>query len=145
MNKKTIVCLAISIMMTGSILTLSAQTPNKKVSHARAELKDAKQDLADAKKDSAREYQKFKMDADNIISYNETKIVALKAKRANAKKEINDKYNERVATLEKSNSELKVRVNNYKADGNIKWMLFKTQFHQEVKRLNKEFQDSRDK
>jgi hypothetical protein len=66
-------------------------------------------------------------------------------KRANAKKEINDKYNERVAKLEKSNIELKGRVNNYKADGNIKWMLFKTQYQQEVKRLNKEFQDSRDK
>jgi hypothetical protein len=63
----------------------------------------------------------------------------------NEKKEINDKYNERVAKLEKSNIELKGRVNNYKADGNIKWMLFKTQYQQEVKRLNKEFQDSRDK
>ena len=144
MNKRIILTLAISGIIAGSTFTASAQTPNKKVTKARAHVVDAKKELAQAKKDSALEYQQFKTEANLMIASNKKTIAELKAKKAVSKQENNEKYNKKLADLEKRNMALQNRVNNYKAHGNTNWMVFKSQYHEEMKKMNDEFKESRD-
>ncbi len=144
MNRKIILTLAISGIIAGSMYSATAQTPNKKVTKARANVVDAKKELAQAKKDSALEYQQFKTESDLMIARNQKSIEELKAKKASTKKELNEKYNKKVVDLEKRNKALQNRVNNYKADGNINWMVFKSQYHEEMKKMNDEFKESKD-
>ena len=43
--------------------------------------------------------------------------------------------------MEKRNSELKIKLDNYKEDGTDKWQIFKTEFKSDMDELGKAFAD----
>jgi peptidoglycan hydrolase CwlO-like protein len=93
-------------------------------------------------KDTVSEYKKFRKDADQKIKKNEQRIAELKEKKQEGTQEVADKYNKKVADLEKRNMELKQRMTDYKADsGNEKWQSFKREFNHDMDELGKALKD----
>lgn len=95
-----------------------------------------------AKSDSIADYKKFKKDAEMKIENNKQKIAELKAKKSSENKEVKEKYDKRVATLEEKNNELKQKVNSYNETSNsAKWASFKREFNHDMDELGKAMKD----
>jgi len=71
--KKSILTLAITLVMAGTSLTAIGQQ-NRKAAKARKEVAEAKRDLREAKIDSAADYQLFNTEAEVQIVENDKKI-----------------------------------------------------------------------
>ena len=140
--KKTILTIGISCLIG---LSTQAQTSNKKMNSARKNLIEAKSDLKKAKSDSIAEYKEFRKASMNKISENETKIAEMKKKQKVENKESQAKYDERINLIERKNISLQRRVDEYRADGNTNWAIFKKEFNEEMNYLQKTFAKVYDK
>ena len=112
---------------------------------ARKNLIEAKSDLKKAKSDSIAEYKEFRKASMNKISENETKIAEMKKKQKVENKESQAKYDERINLIERKNISLQRRVDEYRADGNTNWAIFKKEFNEEMNYLQKTFAKVYDK
>lgn len=88
------------------------------------------------------DWQTFKADADAKIKKNDDRIAELKAKKREGTKEVQDKYNKKVADIERKNAELRDRINNYNGETtNEKWNSFKREFNHDMKELGTSIKD----
>jgi hypothetical protein len=117
----------LSMIVSGTALTATAQE-NPKVAQARTNLEIAK-------KDSASDFQKFKKESELKIADNQKQIVALKTKKSTESKEIKDKYDKKVLSLEQKNNELKKRIETCKGEDKTTWEKFKIQFTKDMDEL----------
>ena len=129
--KKPMFVLAAVLLLTGSIFN-SCKISTSKVEDAQNNVQDAKDNLVQAnnelyqaRKDSILQ---FKKGSEERISNNEKIIAAFKAKITNEKKEDKAAYEKNLALLEKKNSELKKKLEEYTDEGKEKWDTFKTEF-----------------
>jgi rubrerythrin len=146
--KKTILTLAITAFMAGSMLTAYGQEPDRKSEKARENLKEAKQDevaakqdLKEAQKDSASECQKFKIDENKKITANNKSIADFKVRIAKEKKENRAQYEKNLAKLEHKNTDLKKRLDDFKDNGKETWASFKREFNHDMDALGKSLQN----
>ena len=112
---------------------------------ARKNLSEAKSDLKKAKLDSIAEYKEFRKESMAKITDNEKKIAELKLKQKVENKERQNKYDERINLIERKNLSLQRRVDEYRADGNTNWAIFKKEFNEEMNYLQKTFAKVYDK
>jgi chromosome segregation ATPase len=138
--KKTILQLTLTGIMIGTSLTSFGQQ-NKKVEKERKNVAEAKDDLREAKKDSAADFQKFKLEAETKIRENQTKIAELKAKKASDNKESKEKYDKKVAALDKKNNELKAKIEGCGNTKTSNWTAFKREFSHDMNELGHAFKD----
>jgi chromosome segregation ATPase len=145
--------LIISIGIFASVLTLSCTSDKKKVENAQENVQDAKQNVQDAKENLAEttesvaeknraEWVEFKKTCDERIAKNEEEISKLRAKRK-ANKADQDKYNAKIDELQKQNSDIKAKLDNYKdTDGNpSNWEQFKMDVSHDFEKLEKDIKD----
>jgi len=85
--------------------------------------------------------QQFKNESEAIISANEKNIAELKIKIAKEKKENKASYEKKLAELEQKNSDLRKKLNEYKAEGEDDWNIFKAEFSHDMDELGKAFKD----
>ena len=135
--KSTILTMALTGIMSTVGLTVSAQQADKKSENARKEVAEDQKKLAEAKKDSVSDYQKFKKESEAKIQKNETAIAALKTKKANDNKEVQEKYNKNVADLEQKNNDLRVKMQNCNGEDKGAWASFKHGFNEDMDKLGK--------
>jgi hypothetical protein len=64
-----------------------------------------------------------------------------KTRIASDKKEAKADYNKRIAELEQKNSDMKKKLDDYKADGKDKWEQFKKDFSRDMDDLGNAFKD----
>jgi PhoPQ-activated pathogenicity-related protein len=138
--KKTILTLAITMVMAGASLTSIAQQ-NKKAAKARKEVADAKKDLREAKIDSAADYQRFNTEAQVQIMDNDKKIAELRAQKASDNKEIKEKYDKQVLALEQKNNNLKTKIKGSSTTKTDRWTAFKREFTHDINEFGKAFKD----
>ena len=141
--KKTILTLAVTVFIAGTMLT-NCKSSTEKVENAENKLQeakdnviDAKQDLNKTRKDSITEYQKFKKESEEKINAHDLSIAEFKARVANEKKENRAKYEKKLAELEQKNSDLKKKLEDYKEDGKDNWDSFKLKFNHDLDELGK--------
>lgn len=125
--------------------TEAQSSTNRKMNTARKNLSEAKSDLKKAKSDSIAEYKEFRKESMNKIVDNEKKIAEMKKKQKVENKESQTKYDERINLIERKNISLQRRVDEYKADGNTNWAVFKKEFNEEMLYLQKTFSRVYDK
>ena len=125
--------------------TEAQSSTNRKMNNARKNLSEAKTDLKKAKSDSIAEYKEFRKESMNKIVDNEKKIAEMKKKQKVENKESQTKYDERINLIERKNISLQRRVDEYKADGNTNWAVFKKEFNEEMLYLQKTFSRVYDK
>lgn len=138
--KKTILTLAITLVMAGTSLTAIGQQ-NRKAAKARKEVAEAKRDLREAKIDSAADYQRFNTEAEVQIVENDKKIAELRAQKANDNREIREKYNKQVLALEQKNNSLKTKIKGSAYTKTDKWASFKREFSHDMNEFGRAFKD----
>lgn len=143
--KKILFTLAVTFFTVGSIFT-GCNSPSQKLENAEENVIDAKKAVIDARselnqayQDSITEYQLFKIESENRIIANEKSIEELRAKIGNASKENKALYETKLAELQKRNTDLKVKLADYKEDGTDKWQAFKLEFKSDMDELGKAF------
>ena len=145
--KKSILTLALAFTFFGVMIS-SCQSSATKVENAEDKLQEANNDAAEAqinlnetRQDSITGYEKFKEEAEKKISANEKNIVEFKARIANGKNENKAKYEKALVKLEQKNKDLKKKLQDYKEEGQGKWISFKNEFNHDMDELGKAFND----
>ena len=81
----------------------------------------------------------YKKQNSDSIAVNEKMIQRLKTRIENGKAAVKADYTKEISELDKQNAELKMRLDDYKAEGKDKWEVFKTHFNNDMDSLNIEF------
>jgi predicted small secreted protein len=138
--KKSILTLAASALLAGAILT-SCNTPAQKVENAEENVAAANEALNEANEAYQKEIDSYRREADEKIAANNKSIAEFNARIALEKKDAQDDYRRQIATLEQKNSDMKKKMDDYKAEGKDKWEKFKTEFGRDMDELGKAFKD----
>ena len=138
--KRLILSLA-SGMFTAGVLLTSCNSPADKLENSKEKVEEAKQDLAEAKEDYADQYAKFKLESEERITANEKVIMDLKEYSKAKKSEAKVSYDKTIADLEAKNQAMKVKVRDYKDEGDVKWKSFKEEFNHDMNELGAALKD----
>lgn len=138
--KRSILILAATTLIGGSAFT-GCDTPKDKVEDARENVVDANNKLEEATDDYLADIEKFRKETYDKIDANDRKIAELKADVDGKDAATKSDYWDKIARLEKKNSELKTRMGNYKADGKDNWGTFKNEFNHDMDGLGDAFND----
>ncbi|MBA4239498.1 MAG: peptidase M23 [Sphingobacteriaceae bacterium] len=138
--KKSIFAIAITALVAGTSIT-SCDSSTKKVEEAAVKVDEASADLTDAKKEFNEEYIKFQLESEERMIENDRQIAELKANKTQLKKEAKADYDKAIKDIEEKNSALRVKMNEYKEEGNDKWESFKREFNHDMDELGKSLKD----
>jgi uncharacterized protein YhaN len=94
-----------------------------------------------AKEEYLTDIENYRRDIDEMIAANDRTITEFKAKMKNQKRQISADYKKKIDQLEQKNSELKKRMDEYKAGGKENWDKFKAEFDHDMAELGKAFKD----
>ncbi|MBC7411219.1 MAG: hypothetical protein H7331_02030 [Bacteroidia bacterium] len=133
----TIPIVALVVMATYT----SCKTPAEKVDKAEEKVIEANQNLEIATNDYLVDIEKYKIETANKIAANDKSIADIKVKVLSQKEDVRDKYVKRIEKLERKNTDLKKRMDDYKASGKENWEHFKLEFKSDMDDLGKSFQN----
>ncbi len=108
---------------------------------AQADLNEAEANLEAAKADYNREMENFKREMAERSEANNQAISSLKEAAARQRAEARAAYKARIAELELKNTEMKVKLDEYKGEGNEKWAAFKAEFNHDMDELGRAIKD----
>jgi len=134
--KKSILLLAVSTMIVGASLT-SCSSSAEKVENAEAKVTEANVDLDKANKEYLEEVVQYRVEKAEAIAANEKSIAEFKARIEKDKKGAKADYLNTIAELEKKNTDMKYKMDNYKEEGKEKWVLFRDEFTRDMIELAK--------
>ncbi len=143
--RSRLIFLASTVFIAGTFIS-GCNMLDKKPVTSQDKVQEAKVNVVDASMALNQSFEQFKLKSDYAIATNEKRIRDLKFKSAaekdeNSYKSLEDKgenkanYDKQVAALELKNTELKMKLTNYKEDNN--WEAFKTEFNHEMNELGK--------
>jgi len=142
--KKSIFTLAAAMLIAGSIFT-SCKSSSKKVEDAKDKVEDAQDKVTEAKEELNQVIQdsilQFKKESEAKIKAHEKSIAEFKTRIANEKKENKIKYEKKLAELEQKNTDMKKRLDEYKAEGKENWETFKDDFNKDMEALSEGFRE----
>lgn len=138
--KKSILTIP-STLLSIAFIAMSCATPEEKVEKAENQVVEANDNLDSAIKNYQEDMAAYRIETANQIAANQKAIADFNIKIANQKKETRADYLKKIAALEKKNSDMKVKLNSYKADGSDKWKTFKMEFSKEMDDLGKSIKD----
>ncbi|MCC7526672.1 MAG: hypothetical protein IT250_17745 [Chitinophagaceae bacterium] len=131
---------AIILLIAAALLT-SCSSPSQKLEAAQENVKDANKDLDKANEAYLDEIEAYRKESAAKISANDKSITAFNARIENEKKEVRDEYKKKIAELEQKNTDVKKRLDGYKADGKDNWANFKAEFSRDMDALGKALKD----
>ena len=132
--KKSILTLALSIIMIGATVT-SCQSSVKKEDKASNKIQDTESDSVKVQQDTISMYQKFINESEVRINTNEKHIAEIKAKIATEKKEQKAGYEKKLAQLEQKNQALKTKIIDYKDKQISDWDNTQLEFRKDLDEL----------
>jgi hypothetical protein len=131
-------------LLLATLVSISISSCNKSPKAKEAELNEAKQevenaevDLDEAKTDSVYAFNKYKSSIQIKLVENEKVITDLKAKIKDKDRKTQTLYYRQLENLQIKNTELKLKIENYKQGPTQKWELFKVDFNNELDDLGK--------
>ena len=131
-------------LLLATLFSISISSCNKSPKAKEAELNEAKQevenaevDLDEAKTDSVYAFNKYKSSIQIKLVENEKVITDLKAKIEDKDRKTQTLYYRQLENLQIKNTELKLKIENYKQGPTQKWELFKVDFNNELDDLGK--------
>ncbi|HWZ23292.1 MAG TPA: hypothetical protein VNW06_11595 [Cytophagaceae bacterium] len=138
--KKSILTLATTVFITSIMLT-NCTSPSQKVENAQEDVVEANKNLEKANEEYLADIDNYKRQTDERVAANDKIIADLKARIEIDKKGVKEEYRKKVADLEQKNREMKIKMDDYKADGKEKWEQFKNEFNHDMDELVKAFKD----
>lgn len=115
------------------------------VKEATEDLIDAEADLDQAEFDSINDFNTFKESIQIKLAENQSVINDLKSKISSKGKVNRDIDEVEINKLEKRNTELKLKIENYEQGPEQKWALFKVDFNNELDDLGKSISNMADR
>lgn len=138
--KTTIVSLVL-LASTSFVFLTSCKNHEAKVKDAQEDVLEAEQGLVEAKKDSLTAYESFKIKMNEKITANEAMIANLKTKAVSKGKDVKATYDEKIIELEKKNTILKTKLNNFKHSTGEDWEFFKEEIKENTDQIEKDFNE----
>src|SRR5580692_5780455 len=126
MKNILILLVAIGLVTTTSILSCDESTQNGEI--AENNLRDSARIKDSINTEYMTDMANFRKQTDDKIADNNKSIADFKARIKNEKSQAKADYDTRIAGLEQKNSDMKMRMDDYKAEGKEKWEIFKTEF-----------------
>ncbi len=138
--KKLIFTLSLTLLFTVASFT-SCNTAAEKLDKAEEKAIKAKDDFNIAKEEYLADIENFKKETAAKIDSNKQKIAEFNVKIEYAKKDVKTYSLQQIVILEQKNSELKIKMDEYKADGKDNWESFKTAFNKDMNDLGEAFKN----
>lgn len=138
--KKSIL-IVVAMAFIGATVITGCDNSAKKLEKAQNASMEADEDLVKARQDYLSDMEKFKKETDQRIAANKKSITQFEARVAKEKKETKEAYALKIAELEQKNTDLKKRLDNFKAMDQEQWDTFKMEFSKDLDELGKSFKD----
>ena len=146
--KTYIIKTILTTSIIGLFMTSCNNSPTAKeedVKEATQDLIDAEADLDQAEYDSINDFNTFKESIQIKLAENQSVINDLKSKISSKGKVDRDIDEVEINKLEKRNTELKLKIENYEQGPEQKWALFKVDFNNELDDLGKSISNMADR
>jgi len=138
--KIKIIALAASTFLISAILN-SCNAPTEKIDFVQNNYIESNKDLGINKDEYLVDVAIYRIEtADKIAAY-EKNLVDLKARIAMEKNDNKTEYDNKIAELENKDTDMKMKMINYKIDGKENWEIFNKQFKYDMDELNKAFKN----
>ena len=138
--KKSILAITILGFIASMSLT-SCSSPAEKVEKAADNVTKANEDLDKAHEDYIENIENYRKEAQEKFDANQQSIAEFSVRISNEKKEAKEDYKRKLAELELKNTDLKKRMDEYRASGKEGWEKFKSDFNNDMEILAKAFMD----
>jgi hypothetical protein len=129
--------LAVLVSISISSCNKSPKAKEAELNEAKQEVENAEVDLDEAKTDSVYAFNKYKSSIQIKLVEIEKVITDLKAKIEDKDRKTQTLYYRQLENLQIKNTELKLKIENYKQGPTQKWELFKVDFNNELDDLGK--------
>ncbi|MBK8653051.1 MAG: hypothetical protein IPN20_03870 [Haliscomenobacter sp.] len=108
--------------------------------NAEADVVEAKDDLVQAQQDYLDDVENYRQQTAEKVAHNQS-IADFNARIETEKAEAKADYKMKIAELEKKNSDLKMKLDNYKVESKDQWETFKTEFTRDMDQLGEALRD----
>lgn len=142
--KKKVLTFAAGIIIAITTI-IGCQTKTEKVENAEVDLQEANQKVLEASHELDKaindSIQQFREESNDKIIAHEKSISEFKARIAKDKKINRAKYLRELKELEQKNSDMKKKLDEYKATGKENWEAFKIEFMHDLDEFGKAFKN----
>lgn len=114
---------------------------SEKLKEAKAESAEADENLNQAKEEYQADLENYKLEVKSKITTNEQSINEFKARIANSKIEAKADYDRRINVLEKKNTDMQRKMDEYKMESAEQWKSFKAEFNHDMDEIGKALKD----
>jgi phage terminase small subunit len=129
------------ILFATSLAVTSCSTSSEKVETAKENVVEAHDDLDKANEAYLADIASYRIETADKINANNQSVVEFNARIEHEKKDARAEYKKKIPELEVKNSDMKKRLDDYKADSKENWEMFKTEFNYDMEELGKAFKD----
>lgn len=134
---------SLTVFITATLCTLfifaSSKTPAEKVESTQNKVTNANKNLGKVDTGYLADMAAYRKATTDKIEANNKSIAAFNARIAHEKKSAKADYKKKIDALQRKNSDMKKRMDDYKADGKDKWEIFKIEFSHDMDGLGKAF------
>jgi hypothetical protein len=138
---KKIIFNTVSAFFAAALIFTGCNTPAEKVEKAQENVNEANDNLSKAQEEYITDIENYRHTENKKIEANEKSIADFKARIGHEKREARIEYEKRIAELEQKNSDMKRKIDDYKADGKEKWELFKADFTKGMNEIEQSIKD----
>lgn len=140
--KMTKLIMKSAIIIAIAIFVLeSCKSPAGKVEDATEDAVEAEKALEKANQEYLNDIEKYRLETIAKIEENEQTILDFKEKIELEKKDVKAEYFKKIEELNKKNSDLKIKIQDYNVEGKEKWEAFKAEYNRDMEELGKAFKD----
>lgn len=134
--------LATIVMAVGTaVIMTGCNSPAQNVDDAEKDVLQAEQSLEKANADYRAEIKNYRKETNDRIKSNNHRINKLKSRAERNEVEGKAERRQRISELEKKNTEMKKRMDNYQEDTRENWEKFKADFNHEMDELGSSLED----
>lgn len=138
--KKQLLTLTGLALLLGMLFT-NCSTPSEKVTSAQNDVIEANKRLEVANQEQIAELAAYRRETNAKIVANNESIAAFNARIDSEKEEAREAYKKKVSDLEKKNTDMKKRLDEYKAEGKEGWENFKAEFNHDMDEIGNAMKD----
>jgi peptidoglycan hydrolase CwlO-like protein len=138
--KKTILVITFCFgIVSAALLSIGCNSSSQKVEDAQDNVIEANRDLEKANQDYLADIENYKKETAEKIDANDKSINDFNARIANEKANAKADYKRKINALQQKNTDMKKKLDDYKADGKDQWKEFKSDFNHDMNKLNDDF------
>ncbi len=134
--KNTVTLLTLSALFSMAFLT-ACSSSSEKLDDAKKDVTEANEKLEEAEDAYLSDIEEYKKETAAKIAANEQMIAEFEVLSAKEKKTNSAVYNQKVAELKTDNEAMKIKMDNYTAQGNDQWKEFKQEFNDDMLELGR--------